>query len=102
MLPAGGYLVGVNTAVTTRTHDFTYSLGLSGTGGAVGLRDLNTLVDSVAYQTLATANNLTETTPAANPPADSSLARHPNGADSDDNSADFTVTASITPGAANP
>jgi hypothetical protein len=99
----GGFFLGVNNLVAgTRTHDFTYTGGLAGAGGAVGLRDPNgQLVDSVAYEKLTVPNNFTEGSPAGNPPAGQSLSRIPNGVDRDNNSLDFKVTMTPTPGAIN-
>lgn len=97
----GTYLV-VAGAAYGGQKDATFSSGgLAESGGAVGLRDgQNTLVDSVAYQTLSTANTFTEGTPAPNPPTSMSIQRTPNGHDSDVNSADFQARAP-TPRAAN-
>jgi hypothetical protein len=105
MIPANGYLLFVGTAYAgTLTPDGMWTTGgLAGGGGAVGLRDnAGALVDSVSYNTLTTANNLTETAPAPNPPAMQSIARHPNGHDSNNNSTDFVISTAPTPRAANP
>ena len=101
-LAAGKYFVLGGSSFGGPT-DGTFSSGLAGTGGAVGLRNAaGMLADSCAWATLTTANALTEGTgPAPNPPAKSSIERLPNGTDTNDNSKDFKVTASPTPGAAN-
>ena len=69
---------------------------------AVGLRNPSgTLIDSMAYGMLTAANNFTEgANPAPAPSVDQSISRLPNGKDSDQNGADFAVTA-IPPRAAN-
>jgi hypothetical protein len=87
----------------TVTADATFSSGgLSGTGGAVGLRDgAGRLSDSVAYKTLNVANNFTEVAPAPNPPSGQSIARTPNGTDNNNNSMDFKIATTPTPKAAN-
>jgi hypothetical protein len=103
-IAAGGYLLLVGPDYSGRANaDGGWSSGhLSGSGGAVGLRDASgALVDSVAYKALTAANDFTEGSPAPNPPAGSSIQRLPNGADSNNNYKDFHVTSSPTPGAAN-
>jgi hypothetical protein len=100
-LAAGGYLVIAGSGYHG-IKDGSLARGLAGGGGAVGLRDASgKLVDSVAYQTLTAASNFTEKSPAPNPPALSSIERLPNGADSDDNSRDFSLTSTPTPRAPN-
>ena len=71
----------------------------------MGLRDAGgNLVDSVGWGS-STANGLVEGTPAPAPPATaapgSSDARKPDGNDTNDNSADFTVVSPPTPRATN-
>jgi len=102
-IAARGYLVAVNAVVAAmRAHDLTYTGGLASNGGAVGLRDAaGARVDSVAWQALSTANALTEGMPAPNPPSGESIARIPNGVDTEDNAADFRVAPTPTPGAPN-
>jgi hypothetical protein len=100
-IAANGYLVGVNAALTTRAHDFTYTGGLSAKGGAVALRNTTAAVDAIAYQKLLVPNTYTEGSPAPNPPTGGSIGRLPNGTDTDDNSVDVAITTMITPGAAN-
>ncbi|HEY3357297.1 MAG TPA: hypothetical protein VGQ83_28865 [Polyangia bacterium] len=74
---------------------------LSSSGGGVALRNgSNVVVDSVAYLSLITANGYTETAPAPNP-GTGSLSRIPNGTDTNNNAADFQVTATPTLAAAN-
>jgi hypothetical protein len=77
---------------------------MAATAGGIGLRDpTGKLVDSVGYGTAT--NAFVETRPAPAPPASappgSSAIRLPDGTDTNDNGADFTVTAAPTPGAPN-
>lgn len=85
------------------TPDGTWSAtAVSKSGGAVALIDANgTRVDSVGWATVSSSNAYLEGTAAPNPATGKSIARHPDGADSDVNSADFKV-ATPTPRAANP
>jgi hypothetical protein len=103
-IAAGGYLLLVGGGYTgSAPADASWAGShLAAAGGAVGLRDSSgALIDSVAYKTLTTTNNFTEGSPAPNPPANNSIARHPNGTDTDDNSKDFQLASNPTPGAAN-
>ncbi len=103
-LAAGGYyLFGGSAYAGAGTPDQSFSSGLAGTGGGVGLRDAGgTLVDSVGWGTAT--NAFVEGTPVAAPPATdppgTSVARSADGGDSDDNASDFVLVAA-TPGAAN-
>jgi hypothetical protein len=101
-IPAGGYRVYAGGG-WTGASDGALGSGLASAGGAVGLRDASgALVDSVAYGTAA--GGFAESTAAPAPPTTTggaSISRLPNGADTDDNSADFHVTNTPTPGAAN-
>jgi hypothetical protein len=102
--PSGQYALLVGGGYTgSPTPDGQWASGkLAGGGGAVGLRNPSgTLIDSVSYQTLNVANALTETAPAPNPPASQSIARIPNGVDTNNNSADFQVATTPTPKAPN-
>ena len=91
-IPAMGlYLVansGYSGSATPDIKPFA-SNGMASTGGAVGLRDPNgVLVDSVGW---GSANNpFVETAVATAPATSRSIARHPDGNDSDNNSTDFT------------
>jgi Lamin Tail Domain/Collagen triple helix repeat (20 copies) len=104
-LPARGfYLLGGSGYAGAAAPDLAFSAGLAATGGAVGVRDASgALVDGVGWGTAA--NALVEGSSAAAPPATaapgSSIARFPDGHDSDANAADFTVTPTATPRAAN-
>ena len=101
---AGGfYVLGGSAYGGTPSADQSFSAGLAGTGGAVGIRDGDgTLVDSVGWGTAT--NALVEASAAAAPPATtpgSSIVRLPDGHDTDSNASDFTVSATATPGASN-
>ncbi len=101
-IPAGGYYLVANTnysgAPTPNIKPFAGS-GLLATGGAVGLRDsVGTLIDSVGW---GSANNpFVEAAVAVAPAAGKSIARQPNGTDSNNNKNDF-VQGTPTPKAAN-
>jgi hypothetical protein len=104
-LPAGGfYLLGGSAYAGAGAVDQSFSAGLAATGGGVGIRDTSgTLVDSVGWGTAA--NAFVEGSPASAPPATaapgSSIARFPDGHDTNANAADLTVTATATPRTAN-
>jgi hypothetical protein len=102
--PDGGKLVG------------RISTDLNGTlakgGGGVGLFDpQGTLVDGVAYATITTtthpfirpptAPDGGPSTPAPNPPSGKSIARTPDGQNTDTNAVDFQIANAPTPGFAN-
>ncbi len=102
-IAAGGYLLlgGVSFSGTADAQ-FGRGVGLAAGGGAVGLRSpAGDLVDSVSYGTLTAPNDLTEGAPASAPPASQSIARKPNGTDTDHNNSDFVIAATPTPKAAN-
>jgi hypothetical protein len=74
--------------------------GLSATGGGVAIRAAGgAVVDSVGYGTAT--NAFVEGTAAPAPAAGSSIGRVPDGADTDQNAADWLPTATPTPGAPN-
>jgi hypothetical protein len=65
------------------------------------LRDGDTVLDALGYGVFAAGEVFAgEGSPAADPPAGSSLARHFADLDSDDNAVDFTVLENPTPGSA--
>jgi len=104
LAPDAFYLFGGSGYAGGQKADQAFSAALAASAGGIGLRDAGgKLVDSVGYGTAT--NTFVETRPAAAPPATavpgSSDIRHPDGADTDDNGADFTVTATPTPGAPN-
>jgi hypothetical protein len=104
-LVAGGfYLFGGSDYAGSATPDQSFSASLAATGGGVALRDTSgTIVDSMGYGDAA--NAFVEAHPAPAPPAaaspGNSAVRLPDGHDTNDNSADFSVSASPTPKAAN-
>ena len=104
LAPGAFYLFGGSGYAGTKAADQTFSAGLAATAGGVGLRDAGgKLVDSLGYGTAT--NAFVETRPATAPPSTappgSSDIRLPDGRDTDDNGADFAVTAAPTPGAPN-
>jgi Lamin Tail Domain/Collagen triple helix repeat (20 copies) len=99
-IAAGGYLVMGTTSFSSK--DLLMGGGMASTGGAVAIKNAaDVRVDSVSYGTLSATNPFTEGAPAAAPTADQSISRLPNGTDTNDNSADFKVTVTPTPKAAN-
>ena len=104
-LAAGGfYLFGGSAYAGSATPDQSFSTSLAATGGGVALRDAaGTIVDSMGYGDAV--NAFVESHPASAPPAaaapGNSAVRLPDGDDSNDNAADFSVSASPTPKAAN-
>jgi hypothetical protein len=104
LAPGAFYLFGGSGYAGAKTPDQTFSAGLAGAAGGVGLRDpAGKLVDSVGYGTATNVLVETRAAPAApsTPPPGSSDIRLPDGHDTNDNGADFTVTATPTPGAPN-
>ncbi len=102
-ITAGGYLLVASTTFTGATADQTYggTGKLASAGGGVGLRDTSqSLVDSMGYGS-GTNNALVEGAPAAAPANGQSIARTPNGTDSNHNDADFAVATTPTPRASN-
>lgn len=100
MLAAGVFYLFAGSGYTgSAAAEQSFSTGLATAAGGVGLRDSSgTLLDSVGYGTAT--NAFVEAAAAAAPAAGSSIARHPDGADTQSNLADFTVGA-ITPHASN-
>jgi lamin tail-like protein/collagen triple helix repeat protein len=104
-LAAGGfYLFGGSAYAGSTTPDQTFSAGLAAGGGGLALRDAaGAIVDSVGYGDAV--NAFVESHPAPAPPAaaapGNSAVRLPDGHDTNDNAADFTVSASPTPKGAN-
>lgn len=104
LAPAAFYLLGGSGYSGSKKADQAFSTGFAATAGGIGLRDpAGKLVDSVGYGTATNAFVETHTAPAPTTTAvpGSSDIRLPDGADTDDNRADFTVTATPTPGAPN-
>jgi Lamin Tail Domain/Collagen triple helix repeat (20 copies) len=104
-IPAGGfYLLGGSGYAGSATADQSFSTALAATAGGVAVRDASgAIVDSVGYGDAT--NAFIEGHPAAAPPAaaapGNSAVRLPDGHDTNDNAADFSVSASPTPRAAN-
>ena len=105
-IPGGGFYLLAGSGYTgSATPDQTFATGLASTAGGLGLRDADGgLVDSVGYGATAT-NAFVETAPALAPPTTagpgSSAGRSPDGHDTNDNLADFAVSATPTPRAPN-
>ena len=79
----------------------TYNSGLASGGGGLGLRtSTGQLVDSLGYGA-GTTNIFVEGAPAGSPAPGASLARLPDGQDTNYNAADFSSTSPPTPGAVN-
>jgi hypothetical protein len=101
-IAAGGYLLitGPNFP-DGGMPDQSYGAGhLAAAGGGVGIRDgAQLLVDSVGYGTAT--NAFIEGAKAPAPSTGQSIARKPNGADTDHNDVDFAVASVPTPRAAN-
>ncbi len=102
--PGAHYLLAGSGYEGSAPPDQSFSTGLASTGGGIGIRDASgTLLDSVGYGTAT--NAFVEGAPAAAPPSadrpGKSAVRLPDGEDTNDNSADFTVTETPTPRAPN-
>jgi Lamin Tail Domain/Collagen triple helix repeat (20 copies) len=104
-IAAGGfYLLGGSGYVGSHTPDQTFSASIAATAGGLAARDASgTILDSVGYG--EATNAFVEGHPATAPPTTeapgSSSNRIPDGRDTNDNAADFSVSASPTPGASN-
>ncbi len=103
-IAAGGhYLLAGSGHAGADASDQTFATGLAAAGGGVALRSpAGDVVDSVGYG--SAANAFVEGSPAPAAPAEAtpgkSIARIPDGRDTDDNAADFDVTTP-TPRATN-
>jgi hypothetical protein len=105
MLAAEGFLLfGGAGYAGVHPADRSFGTSLASAGGGVGLRDpTGALIDSVAWGTATNAfieGTVTAAPPIAPAPGQSS-GRHPDGNDTNDNSADFTISEPPTPGRAN-
>jgi len=104
-IPAGGfYLLGGSGYLGTHTADQSFSTSLSSTGGGLAVRDTTgAILDSVGYGD--STNAFVESHPTTAPPTTtapgSSSDRIPDGHDTNDNSADFSVSSTPSPGAGN-
>jgi hypothetical protein len=104
-IPAGGfYLLAGSGYLGSHAPDQTFSASLAATGGGLAVRDAaGAILDSVGYG--EATNAFVEGHPAAAPPATatpgSSADRIPDAHDTNDNAADFSVSATPSPGASN-
>jgi hypothetical protein len=102
-IAAGGYLLIANSGYTgSATPDIKpfAAGGLADTGGAVGLRDsVGTLIDSMGWGTAS--NPFVETATCLNGAHGQSMARTPNGTDTNNNMNDFKIATTPTPRATN-
>jgi hypothetical protein len=94
------YLVVAHKSYTGSADERYSATSMSATGGSVGLLDPNnSVVSSVGWGTAT--NMLVENAAAPAPASAESIERRPNGQDTKDNSKDFSVQKSPTPGAPN-
>ena len=104
-IPAGGfYLLGGSAYAGSHTPNQSFTASIAATGGAVGVRDASgTLVDGAGWGTATNAfvEGTAATAPPTTAPPGSAIERVPDGHDTNDNSADFSVTSSPTPGTSN-
>jgi hypothetical protein len=104
LAPGGFYLFAGQGYVGPPAPDQSFTASLAATGGGLALRDANgTIVDSLGYgdATNAFVRGLAAPAPPAGPTPGNSDGRLPDGHNTDDNSADFTVSASPSPRGAN-
>ncbi|HEY8814394.1 MAG TPA: lamin tail domain-containing protein [Candidatus Dormibacteraeota bacterium] len=104
-IAAGGYFLFTGTtfsgSVPGGVGNMSFACGYSTIAGGLALRDPDgTLVDSVGYGTGVT-NGFVENTATGAPTLSHSDSRSPNATDTNNNSTDFAVSTTITPGAAN-
>ena len=104
-IPAGGfYLLGGSGYLGSHAADQSFSTSLASTGGGIAVRDSGgAILDSVGYGD--TTNAFVEAHATTAPPTTaapgSSSGRIPDGHDTNDNAADFSFSASPTPGSSN-
>ena len=104
-IPAGGfYLLGGSGYLGSHAADQSFSTSLASTGGGIAVRDSGgAILDSVGYGD--TTNAFVEAHPTTAPPTTtapgSSSGRIPDGHDTNDNAADFSVSSTPSQGAAN-
>jgi hypothetical protein len=104
LAPGAFYLFGGSGFLGAKKPDQSFSSSMAANAGGVGLREASgKLVDSVGYGTAT--NAFVEARPAPAPPTTlapgSSSIRLPDGLDTNDNGADFTVTPVPSPGGPN-
>jgi hypothetical protein len=102
--PGSFYLFGGGAYAGGAPADQSFTQGLSSTAGGLAIRDASgAIVDSVGYGDAT--NAFVETAPAAAPAVTAvpgtSVGRIPDGHDTNDGSADFVLTSSPSPKAAN-
>jgi hypothetical protein len=100
LAPGDFYLLGGSGYAGGLAPDQSFGAAIAATGGSIAIRDANgALLDAVAYGTAT--NGLGEGSPSPAPPATaspgSSAVRLPDGRDTQDNAADFSVTGTPTP-----
>ena len=103
LAPGAFMLFGGSGYAGAHPADRSFSTSLASSGGGLGLRDPSgILVDSVAWGTATNAlvEGAVTPAPAITPAPGKSDARHPDGHDTNDNSADFTE-GDPTPGSGN-
>jgi hypothetical protein len=104
-ISSGGYFLFTGSTFTGTVPggvgSMSFGCGYSTTAGGLALRDPDgTRVDSVGYGSGVT-NGFVENTATGAPTTSTSDARHPNGTDTNNNSTDFAVSVTPTPGAPN-
>jgi hypothetical protein len=100
-IAAKTYLLLANSKFSGKS-DVTITGGLGNSGGQIALTDeSDAIVDKVGYGPVAGAKTYTEASPAPLPGTGKSIARTPDGTDTDDNASDFEVASSPSPGVAN-
>jgi hypothetical protein len=104
-IPAGGfYLLAGSGYLGSHAADQTFSTSLAANGGGIAVRDDGgVILDSMGYgdATNAFVEGHAATAPPATAAPGSSDVRLPDGHDTNDNSADFSVSATPSPGATN-
>jgi hypothetical protein len=100
-IPAGGRVFVANGSGSFSGKLGTLTPGMAAAAGQVGLLDdTGALVDGVAYGSVSTGTYL-EGSAAPSPPTSGSIARKPDGTDTNNNASDFKTAATPTPGAPN-
>lgn len=99
-IPAGGFYLIVDQGWQGPTPDAVASLALQNGPDAIRLLDGETIADRLGYGALET-EALFEGAPHAGTSGGGSLARRPDGFDTDDNATDWTVRPEPTPGIPN-
>jgi len=104
LAPGAFYLFGGRDYAGPPPADQSFTGGLAATGGGLALRDADgTIVDSLGYGDAVNAfvRGMAAPAPTPAPSPGNSDVRLPDGHNTDDNSVDFTVSASPSPRAAN-